>query len=111
MKKKSLFGIAILGTIISTNAYILSLDQRPIGDVTLADIETLAQNESGSESGGYSCTVSTNCYNYSMTHILGTISCSGQKCSRGTETTGTFIVHEIPYVECDGHRTKCEEDD
>ena len=111
MKKKSLFGIAILGAIISTNAYILSLGQRPIGDVTLANIETLAQNESGSESGGYSCTVTTNCYDFTMSHIMGTISCSGKECSRGIEKTGTFIIHENPYVECDGHRTKCEEDD
>lgn len=46
--------------------------------------------------GGYSCTVTTNCFNIGG-KVSGTVGCTGtKKCERGTG-----------YVECDGKRTSC----
>jgi len=55
----------------------------------------------GGGSNGYSCSASTNCYNWAG-DVTGSVSCTGViKCGRGTSLFGT------PYVKCDGLETSC----
>jgi hypothetical protein len=96
MKKKIFGGIAIIVIIAFATFHInLNTQNENFSLLSLANIEALAE-ESGSESGGgYSCTVTYNCTN-------GSISCTGTRCSRGTTEK-----YGIPYVKCDGQITYC----
>ncbi|MDC2382185.1 hypothetical protein PO144_09165, partial [Bacteroides ovatus] len=73
---------------------------RGLGDVykrqTLDNIESLAAGEDGQ----YSCTASTDCYNM-IGQKDGSVSCSGNVCSRGSDWSGKR------WVECDGNKTYC----
>lgn len=104
--KKKITIIAVFVTIAtSVTVYITAQNQQySIADITLANIEALADNESGG--GSYSCTATTNCYDASGTNVTGSVSCTGQICSRGV-IDGGFWGEDTYYVECDGHRTVC----
>lgn len=80
MKKKVLILVAVaamLGGYLTANTYAQH------------DVIRCADNGGGGGSG-YSCTVTSNCGNQ------GSVSCTGQSCSRGWM-----------WVECDGKRTDC----
>lgn len=56
-------------------------------------------DENNNEQGGgtgYSCTVSSNCYNFWGNLVDGSVSCTGKKCERGYE-----------WVKCDDKKTEC----
>lgn len=71
--------------------------------ISLSNIEAIANNEGGDS--GTSCTATYTCVSLSG-QSNGSVSCTGQKCSRGTESGGIF-GQEKRYVECDGVRTYC----
>ena len=81
------FAIAVAFN-INTN-FSSSIEQ----SLTLANIEALANGESG----GYSCSATSNCYIAFGQVVDGSVSCTGVvKCERGYE-----------WVKCDGKKTTC----
>jgi hypothetical protein len=61
-------------------------------EIVCNDLEhlfTLAFASDGESDGGYSCSVTSECYS-------GSVSCTGQVCSRGSG-----------WVKCDGNKTEC----
>lgn len=96
MKKIGLIALTIIIVIIGYHAHGMQHKQRKVNNLTLANIEALAQSE---ESGGgnYSCTATVNC----GLPLGGSISCTGTVCSRGLDWLNGA------YVECDGHKTYC----
>ena len=107
--KKNIIIICTFILIASVCVYKSTKHEIPIKDITLKDIESFALHENGgdSESGGdkYSCTVTSNCISLSGV-VTGSVSCTGKECSRGVESGGLFGI-DVPYVECDGKRTRC----
>ncbi len=82
--------VAIIGYGINKNQNVEQLS-----DLALQNVEALAQEEGGT-GGGYSCSVTSNCFSILSGQVLGSVSCSGKNCERGTG-----------YVKCDGKRTEC----
>lgn len=98
MRRKIIVLVIVLGviTVAGYNMYIaLSGNQnlRNLTSINLSNIEALAQNESDK----YSCTVTVEC----GFPLMGSISCTGNSCSRGLDWSSGA------YVECDGRRTYC----
>lgn len=98
MKKKILL-LSSTGLIALATLFLSSNSTQPKGVLmlTLEDIESFAQSESG---GNYKCTATTNCYN-ALSQVDGSVSCEGDVCSRGSDWWGNR------WVECDGHKTSC----
>lgn len=96
MKKKimSIIAIVAFGAMLGYNISI-SQKSKVLSNLTLANIEALANGGEGGEGGGYSCSASANCY--FGDRVEGSISCSGKKaCTSGYE-----------FVECDGRTSYC----
>lgn len=95
MKRKKVESIAVVIVFMVTflNLYVTLSRKFDLADLTLADIEVLAQ----SEGGNYSCTVTVDC-GYPLS---GSVSCTGKECSRGLDW------EKGAYVECDNKRTYC----
>ncbi len=77
--------ILVAATVTSVRAF---KESTPLFEVNM---EVLAEGENG----GYSCTVTSNCYSIFGSNE-GSVSCTGSQCERG-----------YGWVECDGHRTNC----
>lgn len=94
MKRKRMILIAMAVAVISGYNLYVAQSQKVISpDFLLGNLEVLAQGESGN----YSCTATVEC-GFPMP---GSVSCSGQKCSRGMDWS------KGSYVECDVKRTYC----
>ena len=94
MKIKILFlGFICIATLLSL---FFSKEKQLHFILTLDNIESLAEGEDGQ----YSCTASTDCYNM-IGQKDGSVSCSGNVCSRGSDWSGKR------WVECDGNKTYC----
>jgi len=97
MKRKmrflSLISGIVLSAMITFNTYTTS-NSATTNTIELSSIMRLAFADG--ESGGYSCTVTSNCFNWGG-QIVGSVSCTGtESCSRGYE-----------WVKCDGIKTEC----
>ena len=90
--KKVIFGIAIVFALgFSLNVDLLHEDSN-LKNFSLFSLTTMAHADGES---GYSCSVSTNCYNL-WGALMGSVACTGTKCSRGSS-----------WVKCDGKTTEC----
>lgn len=79
----------------STNSHFSLMD--------LVNIEALGNPETETRS----CSISYDCIN-SAGQRDGDISCTGTvKCHRGIDKSGTIIIKEKRWVECDGLKTYC----
>lgn len=88
--------IMVVSIIAGYNVYVALDKKLSMTEFILANVEALAQPENGG-SGNYSCTATVDC----GFPLGGSVSCSGQKCSRGIDWT------RGSYVECDGYKTFC----
>jgi hypothetical protein len=88
--------IGILGVAVIAAAMFFSANNvsGSSSDIGLASLMNMNVAHADSE-GGTTCTVTTNCYNWGGTNV-GTVSCTGAKCSRDTTS-----------VTCDGKKTSC----
>lgn len=95
MKKMFLGFIAVSIIILAAtySTYAIQNKEVKLADWALTHVEGLAQGEDGN----YSCTVTVEC-GFPLT---GSISCSGQNCSRGLDWSNGACV------ECDGNKTYC----
>lgn len=96
MKKRTLLFSMMIIMSISLFIVTSSHEKEPIR-LFLANIESFAADESAGE---YTCTATTKCYNM-IGQEDGSVSCSGDVCSRGSDWSGNR------WVECDGRRTSC----
>ncbi|MBB4043242.1 NVEALA domain-containing protein [Bacteroides reticulotermitis] len=91
--KKSFKGVIcgiVIACFIGLNIYTLQ-NETKLSDLTLANIEALANNRES----GYSCSASANCYYGGRQE--GSVSCTGtSNCSSGHQ-----------YVICDGNISYC----
>ena len=97
--KKLIFLITFIAVVAITAGYnmYIALDKKVyMAEFILTNVEALAQPENGG-SGNYSCTATVDC----GLPLGGSVSCSGQRCSRGIDWT------RGAYVECDGNKTFC----
>jgi len=97
MKKKiriAIMSFAVIG-LIALNVYMIN-HEKDFSAIELMNLEALA-TETGSN---YSCSVSSNCYSFGS--VSGSVSCTGDTCSRSSG--GAFSK---PWVECDGKRITC----
>jgi hypothetical protein len=86
MKSINFYLLGGVFVILSMITMVVSSDKGISAELFMSEIEAL----SAGESGGYSCTVTTNC-------VTGSIQCTGtQECSRTAYT-----------VTCDGKTTEC----
>jgi hypothetical protein len=94
MKKIILvLGLGILATTMFLNT---STSKSNRCQIDLNSLAKIAKANSEGGSSGYSCTVSSNCFNL-MGTVTGSVSCKGSiTCKR-----------DYQWVECDGQRTKC----
>ena len=67
----------------------------------LNNIESLASGEVVT-----TCTATYTCVD-EFNNPNGSISCTGENCSRGEEKEGIIFITYKRYVECDGKRTYC----
>lgn len=95
--KKHFLLLGVCAIIACSLFFISSSKKMESMEFLFDSIESLAADESG---GPYSCTASTTCYNI-IGQEDGSVSCSGNVCSRGSDWSGNR------WVECDGHRTSC----
>ena len=95
MKRNFLGIITVIIVVVAVgyNIYAIQNKKTRLTDLTLFNIEALAQNEGGN----YSCTVTVDC----GFPLSGSISCTGNVCERGLDWSNGA------YVECDGNRTYC----
>ena len=95
MKRNFLGIITVIIVVVAVgyNMYAIQNKKTRLTDLTLFNIEALAQNEGGN----YSCTVTVDC----GFPLSGSISCTGNVCERGLDWSSGA------YVECDGNRTYC----
>lgn len=101
MKRKILGIIAAVAIVmvVGYNMYTSLNKSAKLSHLILANVEALADIESldPGENGNYSCTVSVDC----GWPLMGAVSCTGIKCSRGLD------FWNGAYVECNGNRTHC----
>lgn len=101
MKKYIVISVVLLGSVLMTAYSTRTNDYKVVLPLSIADIEALGDPENGNTS----CTATSNCFDLSG-KLVGSVSCTGKVCTRGVEKGGLF-GRDVPYVECDGQRTRC----